>query len=70
MLTPADWSRFTGQMARRQGLRGAAVYIPWLLDGTPTAAQHRFWALLPAPIRATNGLLWQPRYRKRNLWDF
>ena len=70
VLTPADWRRFTAQMRRRQGLRDAAVYVPWLLDGTPTAAQHRFWALLPAPVRAINGLLWQPRYRQRNLWSF
>jgi iron-sulfur cluster repair protein YtfE (RIC family) len=70
VLTPADWRRFTRQMARRQGVRGAAVYVPWLLDGSPTAAQHRFVAALPAPLRTINRLLWQPRYRKRNLWNF
>jgi hypothetical protein len=70
VLTPADWRRFTRQMARRQGVRGAALYVPWILDGSPTAAQHRFVAALPAPLRMINRLLWQPRYRKRNLWDF
>jgi iron-sulfur cluster repair protein YtfE (RIC family) len=70
VLTPADWRRFTRQMARRQGVRGAAVYVPWILDGSPTAAQHRFVAALPAPLRMINRLLWQPRYRKRSLWNF
>jgi iron-sulfur cluster repair protein YtfE (RIC family) len=70
VLTPADWRRFTRQMARRQGVRGAALYVPWILDGSPTAAQHRFVAALPAPLRMINRLLWQPRYRKRYLWDF
>jgi iron-sulfur cluster repair protein YtfE (RIC family) len=70
VLTPADWRRFTRHMARRQGVRGAAVYVPWILDGSPTAAQHRFVAALPVPLRMINRLLWQPRYRKRNLWNF
>jgi hypothetical protein len=69
VLTRADWRRFTSQMARRQGVRGAAVYVPWILDGSPTAAQRRFVAALPAPLRMINRLLWQPRYRKRNLWN-
>ena len=69
VLTPADWRGFAGQMRRRQGVKGAEVYIPWVLDGMPPAKQRRFLSALPAPARLINRLLWEPRYRKRNLWS-
>ena len=68
VLTPADWRGFAGQMRRRQGVKGAAVYIPWVLDGQPPAKQRRFLAALPAPARLISRALWEPRYRKRQLW--
>ncbi len=69
VLTPADWRAFAGQMRRRQGIRGAAVYVPWILDGTAPARQHDFLAALPGPVRLINRLLWRPRYQRRNLWQ-
>jgi len=70
VLTPADWRGFTGQMRRRQGVRGAAVYVPCILDGAPPAQQRQFLAALPGPARLINRLLWQARYRQRTLWDY
>jgi iron-sulfur cluster repair protein YtfE (RIC family) len=70
VLTPADWRGFTGQMRRRQGVKGAAVYVPWVIDGIPVAERHQFLAAMPAPVRLINRLLWESRYRQRNLWSF
>ena len=69
VLTPADWAAFARQMRRRQGITGAAVYVPWVLDGAPRAEQQQFLAALPAPVRVIARLVWEPRYRKRNLWN-
>jgi len=68
VCTPADWRAFTGEMRRRQGPKGAAIYVPWILDGTAPAGRRRFLAALPAPVRVINRLLWEPRYRQRGLW--
>jgi hypothetical protein len=68
VLTPSDWRVFAGQMRRRQGVKGAAVYVPWVLDGTARPRQREFLAQLPGPVRLISRLLWQPRYRRRNLW--
>ena len=68
VCTPADWRAFTGEMRRRQGLKGAAIYVPWILDGAAPAGRQRFLAALPAPVRVINRLLWEPRYRQRGLW--
>jgi iron-sulfur cluster repair protein YtfE (RIC family) len=68
ICTPADWRAFAGAMRRRQGLKGAAIYVPWILDGTAPGEQQRFLAALPAPVRLISRLLWEPRYRQRGLW--
>jgi hypothetical protein len=69
VLTRADWRAFAGQMRRRQGVKGAAIYIPWILDQTAPDKQQRFLAALPAPARLINRLAFQPRYRQRKLWN-
>jgi iron-sulfur cluster repair protein YtfE (RIC family) len=70
VLTAADWRRFATQMSRRQGVEGAAVYVPWILDEAPVADQRRFLALLPRPVRLVNRTVWNRRYQRRNLWAF
>lgn len=65
VCTPADWRRFAGHMRRRQGLRGAATYVPWLLDHLDQAARRRVLAALPAPVRLLNRLAWERRYQQR-----
>jgi hypothetical protein len=62
-LTPADWRTFAGHMRRRQGVRGAATYVPWVLDGIPKAKQQQFLGALPPPVRLVNRLFWQRSYR-------
>lgn len=69
VMNRADWEEFGRAMARRQGVRGAAVYVPWITDGVTRAEQRRFLAQLPAPVRALNRLLWTPRYRRRHMWQ-
>ena len=69
VCTPADWRAFGGEMRRRQGVKGAALYVPWVLDGAGPGRRQRFLAALPAPVRVISRLLWEPRYRKRGLWQ-
>jgi hemerythrin-like domain-containing protein len=69
VLTSVDWMSFAGQMRRSQGIKGAAVYVPWILDGTSPSEQHQFLALLPVPVRFFNRLFWEPRYRKQHRWS-
>jgi hypothetical protein len=68
VCTPADWRAFAGAMRRAQGIKGAARYVPWILDGLAPEGQRRFLAALPAPVRVINRILWEPRYRQRGLW--
>jgi iron-sulfur cluster repair protein YtfE (RIC family) len=68
VLTSEDWRGFAKSMARAQGVKGAAVYVPWIVDGATTAERKRFFSALPAPVRVINRLVWEPRYRHRGLW--
>jgi hypothetical protein len=68
VCTPADWRAFASEMRRRQGIKGAAIYVPWILDGAAPDGQRRFLAALPAPVRVISRILWEPRYRQRALW--
>ncbi len=68
VCTPADWRAFADAMRRAQGIKGAARYVPWILDGIAREKQRRFMAALPAPVRVISRILWEPRYRQRGLW--
>jgi iron-sulfur cluster repair protein YtfE (RIC family) len=68
VLTPADWGAFTGAIRRTQGLRGAAVFVPWIVDGVPPADRAVLLGSLPAPARVLNRLFWEPGYRRRGRW--
>ena len=70
VMTPRDWRAFGRAMARRQGVRGASNWIPWVTEGMPQPERRRFLAKFPAPLRLVNRLVWAPRYRGRNLWAF
>jgi Hemerythrin HHE cation binding domain len=65
VCTGADWRDFAGHMARRQGISGAAVYVPWALEGLGDAERRQFLRALPAPVRVLSRLAWEPRYRRR-----
>jgi hypothetical protein len=68
VLTTENWRGFAKSMARAQGVKGAAVYVPWIVDGATTAERKRFFSALPDPVRVINRLVWEPRYRHRGLW--
>jgi hypothetical protein len=70
MLTEQDWAAFDTTARRLQGRRGIAVFLPWLLDGTPLSEQRRLLSLLPARIRVGYRALWRPRYLAKHLWAF
>lgn len=68
VLTPKDWKAFGTGMVRSQGLKGVFVYIPWVVDGSAASDRDRLFSALPKPVRPLNGLVFEPRYRKRRLW--
>jgi iron-sulfur cluster repair protein YtfE (RIC family) len=68
VLTDADWGAFTGRMRETQGLRGAAVFVPWLVDGVSGEERDRFLGAFPPPVRVLNRLFWEGSYRRRGLW--
>jgi len=65
VLTAQDWGVFRSAMARRQGPRGAAAYVPWIVDEAQPADRRRYLAAFPAPVRLLNRLFWEPNYRRR-----
>ncbi|MFC8513643.1 hemerythrin domain-containing protein [Streptomyces sp. NPDC057257] len=68
VLTAADWAAFTGRMREVQGLRGAAVFVPWIVDGAPAPDRSAFLAAMPPPVRILNRLFWEGSYRSRGFW--
>ncbi len=69
VCTPADWHAFAAEMRRRQGVKGAAAYVPWILDGAGSDARRHFLAALPPPVRMISKFVWEPRYRRLGLWS-
>jgi hemerythrin-like domain-containing protein len=68
VLTNDDWRGFGNQMRKRQGVSGAAVYVPWILDGALADQRRRFLGMLPGPVGVLNKLFWARRYRRLGLW--
>jgi hypothetical protein len=68
VLTTKDWKGFAASMRRAQGFKGAAVYVPWIVDGATPKRRREFFSVLPAPVKLINRLLWEPRYRRSGPW--
>ncbi|MDT4913376.1 MAG: hypothetical protein QOC66_2504 [Pseudonocardiales bacterium] len=68
-LGPAGWQAFTGHLRRTQGLRGAAEFFPWLLDGASETTQEQVLGVLPPPVRLLYRYVWGPRYRRQERWS-
>jgi hypothetical protein len=64
-LGRAGWAEFGRRIRSTQGVSGAAVYLPWLLDGAPASQAKRVLAVLPLPVRVLYRAVWQRRYRAR-----
>ncbi|HEV7708033.1 MAG TPA: hypothetical protein VGP16_07560, partial [Asanoa sp.] len=63
-LGPAGWRAFTGTFRETQGIRGAAVYLPWLLEGATKDTEVKVLGMLPPPARLLYRTVWAPRYRR------
>jgi hypothetical protein len=63
-LGRAGWYAFTEHIRKVQGLRGAAAYLPWLLDDAPAPTRRFVLGLLPPPARLLYRWVWAPRYRR------
>ncbi|GCE01998.1 hemerythrin domain-containing protein [Embleya hyalina] len=61
-LGRAGWDAFGRGMRKEQGLRGAAEYLPWLLDGASSALTAAVMRQLPLPARVLYRRVWAPRY--------
>ncbi len=64
-LGRAGWAAFGAQIRATQGLRGAATYLPWLLDGAQPSTVTAVLDILPRPVRLLYRRAWAPRYRRR-----
>lgn len=70
VMTPKEWRGFSGAMARKQRIKGASEWIPWITDGMTASDSQKWLARMPPPLRLMNKLSWEARYRNRNLWSF
>jgi hypothetical protein len=67
-LGAAGWAAFGKQAGRSQGLRGAAEFFAWMLDGAPAETTRRLLGLLPPPVRLLYRAVWRPAYARRPRW--
>jgi iron-sulfur cluster repair protein YtfE (RIC family) len=64
-LGQSGWGAFTEEIRHQQGgVRGAAEYLPWVLDGAGDPLQSKVLRMLPAPARLLYRARWEPKYRK------
>lgn len=67
-LTPAEWQETAKDMRDLIGLKGAADFFPWLLDGAPDKDADAILKLMPAPARMMYRRMWVPKYAKEQRW--
>lgn len=64
-LGQAGWDAFTKEIRSQQGgIKGAAEYLPWVLEGATGQVQATVLQMLPPPARLLYRRMWEPRYRK------
>jgi hypothetical protein len=68
-LGPEGWAAFIKAIRKRQGLRGAAEFIPWILDDAPAKTSKRVLGGLPAPARLLYRAVWRPAYARTPRWN-
>jgi Hemerythrin HHE cation binding domain len=62
LLTAEEWTAFGNEQRRQLGLRGAATFFPWLLDGATDDVRRTVLGYLPPPVRLLYRAVWRPRY--------
>lgn len=65
-VSPRDWDAFGAKQARSLGLKGAAEFFPWLLQGQDDIRTEKVLGVLPAPLRWAYRRRWQPQWSERN----
>lgn len=64
-LGKAGWDGFAKEIRDQQGgIKGAAEYLPWVLEGAGDQVRTQVLHMLPAPARVLYRRRWEPRYRK------
>ena len=64
-LGQAGWDAFSEEVRSQQGgIKGAAGYLPWVLDGAAEEVAAKALQLLPPLARLLYRRIWGPRYRK------
>ena len=60
----AGWEAFSKEIRDQQGgLKGAAEYLPWVLDGATDQTKTQVLKLLPPPARLLYRRVWDRKYR-------
>ena len=67
-LGPKGWDAFREAIRKMQGLKGAAEFLPWLLDGATAELAERVLGELPAPARLLYRKRWLPSYTRTPRW--
>lgn len=68
-ISAAEWHAFGKKHQRDTGLKVAAQFFPWLLDGArPDRADHVL-GQLPPPLRWIYRHRWNPRYARTRRWS-
>jgi hypothetical protein len=65
VMSRAEVTRIGVKIARRGGLRQAAVMFPWALSEASPQVSGGVLGQLPAPARLVYRAVWLPRYRRR-----
>lgn len=67
-LTAAEWGAFVKEQRSQVGIKGAATFFPWLLDGVPDAERRHVLDQVPSPLRLVYRAVWRPRYERESPW--
>jgi hypothetical protein len=63
-LGQAGWDAFTKEVRSQQGgIKGAAEYLPWVLEEATGQLEATVLRMLPPPARLLYRRMWAPRYR-------
>ncbi|CAL9660929.1 hemerythrin domain-containing protein [Streptomyces sp. enrichment culture] len=67
-LSAAEWDAFVTEQRTQVGIKGAATFFPWLLDGVPEDERRNVLDRVPAPLRLVYRGVWRPRYERNSPW--
>ncbi|MFI1100405.1 hemerythrin domain-containing protein [Streptomyces melanogenes] len=65
VLSAQEYDTFGAEQRRMLGVKGGALYFPWVLDGASEETQRTALAVVPPPVRFLYRAVWRPRYQKR-----